>query len=259
MSTDDLVARGYGTFERYLEINCEIIDVDGARLVRRRDLPNRYDANHVSHVSAETPAQADALLRRIESEYEGYTHRAFNLGPLTPAPFIARLVLNGGYTWRDSLELVLEGDLKATPRPTEIRLVEDEAQWRAIFELETMWWESDPPDRRAPLEQTLQYFRERSPAARWWLAYIDGAPRAFLNSWEGENGVGQVEDLFTHPDFRHQGLATALLSHCVADARKYGAGPVIIGCEPNDTPRLMYAAMGWQPLYVVRHAVKQVP
>jgi predicted GNAT family acetyltransferase len=82
--------------------------------------------------------------------------------------------------------------------------------------------------------------------------------RAFLNSWEGENGVGQVEDLFTHPEYRHQGLATALLAHCVTDARAHGAGPVIIGCEPNDTPKHMYAAMGWRPLYVVRHVVKRV-
>jgi GNAT superfamily N-acetyltransferase len=258
MSNEELIARAYETAESYLALNCETFEADGARFIRDRGLPNRYDANHVYDVRAETPEQIEALLRRAESEFAGYTHRAYNLGPMTPPQFIARLSLDGGYRWNDSLQLVLEGDLKTTLKPADIRLVQDESQWQAIFELETMWWETDPPDARAPLDQTLTYFRGRSPQVRWWLAYVDGVPRAFLNSWEGENGVGQVEDLFTHPDYRHHGLATALLSHCVADVRANGAGPVIIGASPDDTPRLMYASSGWEPLYVVRHVVKQL-
>jgi GNAT superfamily N-acetyltransferase len=258
MSDAELIRHVYETAERYLALNCETFEADGATFIRDRNLPDRYDANHVYDVRAETPEQIEALLSRVDGEYDGYRHRAYDLGPLTPPQFVARLSLDGAYRWRDSLQMVLEGDLKASPRPADIRLVEDEAQWRAIFALETMWWETDPPDARAPLDQTLAYFRGRSPQVRWWLAYVDGVPRAFLNSWEGENGVGQVEDLFTHPEYRHQGLATALLAHCVTDARAHGAGPVIIGCEPNDTPKHMYAAMGWRPLYVVRHVVKRV-
>jgi GNAT superfamily N-acetyltransferase len=258
MSDAELIARVYETSQRYLEINCEAFEADGARFIRNPALPSRYDANHVHSVSAETPEEIEALLRRVDDVYGGFGHRAYDLGPMTPPQFIARLSLDGGYRWRDSLQLVLDGDIEATPRPADIRLVQDEAQWQAIFELETMWWETDPPDARAPLDQTLKYFRERSPAVRWWLAYVDGVPYAFLNSWEGENGVGQIEDVFTHPDYRYQGLATSLLAHGVADARAHGAGPVIIGCEPDDTPRLMYASMGWRPLCVVRHVVKQV-
>jgi GNAT superfamily N-acetyltransferase len=258
MSEVELVAKAYETSERYLELNCEAFAADGARFIRDRTLPNRYDANHVHSVTATSPAEIDALLVRVEATYEGYSHRAYSLGPMTPPQFMARLSLDGGYTWRDSLQLVLEGNLKAMPKPADIRPIEDESQWQAAFDLERMWWETDPPDARAPLDQTLAYFRSRAPQVRWWLAYVDGVPRAFLNSWEGENGIGQVEDLFTQPDYRHRGLATALLSHCVADARAHGAGPVIIGCHPNDTPRLMYAALGWRPLYVVRHVVKQV-
>ena len=258
MSEQDLIARAYETAERYLALNCETFVADGATFIRDRSLPNRYDANHVYGVTASSSAEIDALLHRVEAEYAGYGQRAFNLGRLTPPQFIARLSLDGGYTWRDSLQLVLDGGVKATPRPADIRLVEDESQWQAVFDLERMWWETDPPDARAPLGQTLSYMQGRSPQVRCWLAYVDGVPRAFLNSWEGENGVGQVEDLFTHPDFRHQGLATALLVHCVADARAHDAGPVIIGAAPDDTPRLMYAALGWRPLYVVRHVVRRI-
>jgi predicted GNAT family acetyltransferase len=73
-----------------------------------------------------------------------------------------------------------------------------------------------------------------------------------LSSWPGENGVGQVEDLFTHPDYRHRGLATTLIAHGVADARARGAGPVLIIADPSDTPQQMYSAMGFRPLFISR-------
>jgi predicted GNAT family acetyltransferase len=64
--------------------------------------------------------------------------------------------------------------------------------------------------------------------------------------------MGQVEDLFTHPDFRHRGLATALIHHCVADARQQGAGPVMLVADAHDTPKDMYAAMGFRPVAAKR-------
>ena len=71
---------------------------------------------------------------------------------------------------------------------------------------------------------------------RYWLAHDGNEAAAFLASWPGGNGVGQIEDLFTHPKHRHRGLATALIAHCVADARGRGAGPVVIIADPSETP-----------------------
>ena len=75
---------------------------------------------------------------------------------------------------------------------------------------------------------------------------------AYLASWEGIDGVGQVEDLFTHPDHRHRGLATALLHHGIADCRAHGAGPVVIVADPTDTPKQIYAALGFRPVAIKR-------
>ena len=94
--------------------------------------------------------------------------------------------------------------------------------------------------------------RLKAPAVRSWLVWLDGGARAYLSSWPGENGVGMVEDLYTEQAYRHRGLATALLAHCVADARARGAGPVVIGADVNDTPKRMYAALGFRPLFVSR-------
>ena len=82
---------------------------------------------------------------------------------------------------------------------------------------------------------------------RYWLAWSAGEPRGFLSSWEGPDGVGQVEDLYVHPDVRGRGLAAALIRHGVEDCRRTGAGSIVIVAAADDTPRLAYARMGFRP------------
>jgi hypothetical protein len=65
--------------------------------------------------------------------------------------------------------------------------------------------------------------RAKAPDLRFWLARTEGVDCAFLSSWPGANSVGKVEDLFTHSDFGHRGIATALIVHCVRDARARAA------------------------------------
>jgi predicted GNAT family acetyltransferase len=100
--------------------------------------------------------------------------------------------------------------------------------------------------------------RAKQPPVQYWLAYLKGRPVAYFNSWQGVEGVGQVEDLFTHPDSRHQSLATALIHHCVADCRRKGAGPVVIVADPADTPKQIYAALGFRPVTVYSHYFKKL-
>jgi GNAT superfamily N-acetyltransferase len=92
----------------------------------------------------------------------------------------------------------------------------------------------------------------------YWLAYVDGEPRAYCASWAGIDGMGQVDDLFTHPSFRHRGLAMALIHHCIADCRVQGAKSVVIVADPGDTPKEMYAAMGFRPVTIVSHYRRKV-
>jgi predicted GNAT family acetyltransferase len=93
---------------------------------------------------------------------------------------------------------------------------------------------------------------------QYWLAFVHGEPVAYFNSWAGIDGVGQVEDLFTHPDYRRRGVATALIHHCVAECRRQGAGPVVIVADPTDTPKQIYSAMGFRPIAVCTHYLKKL-
>jgi GNAT superfamily N-acetyltransferase len=98
--------------------------------------------------------------------------------------------------------------------------------------------------------------RVKAPDLRFWLARVDDTDAAFFSSWPGPEGVGIVEDLFTRPEFRRRGIATALIAHSVADARERGAGPVAISARVNDSPKYMYAALGFRPSCISRSYLK---
>ena len=265
MSQTNLLRLACETSFGYLVPGNERFEAYGATFIRNRQTPHRHDANLVGLVRTRTSADSEALLQRADEEYAGFGHRAWSVDALTPPEFVARLVLEDGYKHREYLVHVLEGELNAAPRPVEIREVLTDADWLAYQDLDALWWQQSASsddifgvyNAELHTEFTLNR-RLKAPGVRGWLACVEGVPRAFFSSWPGENGVGMVEDLFCHPEYRHRGLATALIAHCVADARARGAGPVIISADPADTPKHIYAAMGFRPLYVTRSYTKLI-
>jgi len=258
----DLIRSVSETVSGYLELGNETIDADGARFVRNHAMPRRYDANHVSRITCAEPEAIDRAIARADDEYADLPYRRFDTDPLTPPAFIARLVLDG-YAPSHELKLVLQGELHAEPKACDIREVAGEAAWHAYEEMQVLdFAETCERQGRAfdasLMPQFTAFRRAKAPDVRAWLAHVDGEPVAYFSSWPGTNGVGMVEDLFTRKEFRHRGIATALVAHCVADARDRGAGPVVIGADPTDTPMHMYAAMGFRPLMLTSNFFKTV-
>ena len=264
--TDDLLARVCEANFAFSALGNERFEKHGAIFLRNRETPRRYDANQVGLVRTQHPDDHEALLLDAESQFAGMKHRQFTVDPLTPHAFQSRLLLEDGYRQGEGLVHLLEGPLNASPRPNELSEVLTDEDWTLYLELDAMWWRESgtSDDAFGPYDRTLHEelvlsIRIKSPAVRRWFACVDGAPRAFFSSWPGDNGIGMVEDLFCHPDYRNRGLATALIAHCVADARARGAGPVIINSDPRDTPKHLYARMGFRPLYVQRTYTKRLP
>lgn len=263
MPDEDLLARVYDTLEGYYELGCEVRDEPLARFVRNVDAPRIYDVNFAACVRARTRDEIASVLDRAEELFDGLTHRVFHIDPWTPAAFEAQLVLDG-FEFEDELQLLLDGDLGVSPDlpAIEIRLVESDEDWSTVRRLARLDHEEQARRQVHPLwdeevtSEMVATKRAKAPALRFWLARAGEADCSFLSSWPGANGVGKVEDLFTHPDFRHRGIASALIVHCVRDVRERGAGPVLIGALPNDTPMRMYAAMGFRPFCVTHRGRK---
>jgi len=243
-SLAELTSRAVAVDGDFLALGHEVFDADGARFVRDRSLPRIHDANYVSDVTVATPDAVERLLARVDREY-----------PHTPPAVEAALILRG-YEHSASLLLLLEGALQGAARAHDVRRIAGEADWAAYGRLKQRDWD----ERAARLgirdasEVGADMFREhraKVPPVQYWLAWLDGTPRGFLASWPGTEGVGQVEDLYVEPEVRHRGLATALLHRGVADCRTRGADPVAIVADATDTPKHMYAAMGFRPVAVV--------
>ena len=265
MNEDDLLARVVQTNFDYLAVGNERFEAHGAAFVRNHKTPRRHDANGLGLIRAGSDAEIDALLRRFEHEFEGFDALSLSADPLTPQRFLARLLLDDGYRHNEFLVLLLEGKITGPPQEHEIREVLSEEDWAAYRELDRLWWleTSTGADQLGAYdpglhEEFMLSKRLKQPLIRSWLACVDGEPRAFFSSFPGNNGIGMVEDLFCHPDYRHRGLATALLAHCAADARERGAGPVLITSDPYDTPKRMYAALGFRPFCLLRTYTKKL-
>lgn len=200
----------------------------------------------------------------MEQEYDGLGHRAFVVDPFTPPQLVARLVIEGYRAFGSGgIFLVLEGGITMTPKGHDLREVLSDDDWRAYAELAEENSREDAQrygrDYDAALfAEGLVCKRGKAEPERSWLAYVDGVACGFFSSWPGANGVGQLEDLFVRRDYRHRGIATALIDHGVADARARGASSLLIAADPEDTPKQMYAALGFRPLFVSRFYVRQL-
>ena len=259
---DELVVRACATLTHYRAYGNEVLEESAALFVRNGELPTIYDANCGARARAESPEEIEALLARSDEVFANFAHQRWFCDPLTPPAFEATLVL-AGYEIDATLQLVLAGELRASPPALNIRLAESDEDWESLTRLHRLdHLEEAQKFDRAPytLETTRDLVlskRPKGPRLRFWLVRIDEVDCGFFSSMPGENGVGLVEDLFTQPDFRGRGIATALVAHAVEDARQRGAGPIVIGALPEDTPRRMYQAMGFRPLCVTRAYLKR--
>jgi len=241
-------ALGHRTFE-----------ADGAVFIRNPALPDIHVANYCRSVTAATPDAVDRLLARADREFRDCPHRCFEVDPDTPPGFEERLVREG-YDAREFVLMVLEGELRGRAKPIDLELTASEAGWAAADRLKRLdWAEARQKAGLAPLprvgDRLALASRLKTPPDRKWLARVDGAARGMSSVWQ-VNGLGQVEDVFVEPAYRHRGIATALIHHCVADCRGQGAGAVVIVADASDTPKHMYAAMGFRPVATKRRYVR---
>jgi GNAT superfamily N-acetyltransferase len=60
--------------------------------------------------------------------------------------------------------------------------------------------------------------------------------------------TAQIEDVFTHPDFRNRGLASAVVLAAAARARSAGHDLVWLMADASDWPKGLYARLGFGPI-----------
>ena len=265
---DGLALKALATTRALAALGIESFEAVGATFVRDRQVPRLVQSNYVTNVEASTATEIDVLFERLEVEYADAQHRRFEVDFTTPPEFEARLACED-YAMSTDLIMVLEGGLAGTPRVYDMRPVDSAEAWSIMADFKHRGHSWTPGDVE-PEEDTSDGSEDAldddpayvikcsSPPVRYWLAYEEGQAVAYCCAWEGIGGVGQIDDLVTRKDYRHRGIATALVHHCVADARVYGAGPVVAVTDAADTPKHMYATMGFRPVAYLRSYLKSM-
>lgn len=259
---DGLTRRAMDVNWRNLALGHDVSRLDGGVFVRNTTLPDIYDANFVFDITASEPGEIDRLLALVAREYAHAPKITFRLDPFTPPAFEARLALEG-YERSEAILLLLDGPLRRPATEFQIVPIDGEAGWTVFAELKRLDWREHAaqtnlnPDDMAIADGLVLSARLKCPPVQYVLAYEHGLAVGHCSAWEGLDGVGQVEDFFVHAAYRHRGIGTALLRHCVETARARGAGSTVIVVNATNTAKHMYVALGWRPIALCRQYWKE--
>ncbi len=251
------------TYLAYHRLGGEVREGPACRVVRNDAAPEVWDANHLQIGPGDADADADRVFAFLEAELGHHSHRQIMTTPFL-APALAAGLAFEDYVPDPTLQGLLVGPLAGpAPRACDIRPVAKEVDWAALDQLVRL--DHVEKDKKIGKERRAEAVtagiqairRSNAEAIRFFLAWSEGEAVAYFSAWPGPGSaatlapgvgrVGVVEDLYTRPDHRGRGLARALIHHCVADARARGADAVLIGAEVDDTPKAIYAAMGFAP------------
>jgi GNAT superfamily N-acetyltransferase len=218
--------------------------------VRDARTPQIYDSNHARLVRTDEGG-VDELLGAVDAELSARGHRAsIRLDPLSVPPLLeARLALEG-WECEEGILMILDGELRRDTREICIRPVESEAEWAAYLSLKLS--DDEAPWVRTVGQQWVACMRRKRPRVRTWLALRGDSAVGFFSEFV-EGGLGLLEDLYVHPAARLRGIATMLVAHCVCAARERGAQAVFLTARTADTPKQMYAKLGFRPVAITQH------
>ena len=109
----------------------------------------------------------------------------------------------------------------------------------AVHEIDTLSFTLPWPERSFRFEIT------DNPAARGWVAEVDGRVAAMLMLWFIIDEA-HIATIATHPDFRRQGIGEQILLHSLREARKEGAKRAFLEVRVgNVAAQTMYKKYGF--------------
>ena len=98
-----------------------------------------------------------------------------------------------------------------------------------------------------PRQQLLEHRRDvcKAVATHLFAAEVDGKLVAHADLY-CEDGVGQVENVFTLPDYRGRGLARSLVLHAVAESHAAGNELTFLVADAGAWPQRLYEKLGFE-------------
>ena len=243
--TTSQLAHMQALLDEYYSLASDVTDQHSAYFLRNDAAPTRYDGNHVRRIRHGDGV--DALFEAIDTFYAHLPYRSVRTDWFTPPAIEARLMLEG-YIQDAEIVMAITEPPRGQPAEVEVREVpHDDPAFRALLAHE---WAED-------FDGQWALHTRRGDAFKWYVA-MHGTEAIGHFSQRTAGHLAYMESLYVHPDHRLRGVATALVQHTDAAARADGATLTFLPCFWQDTPRHMYAKMGFEPVFAFRSWRKQV-
>jgi GNAT superfamily N-acetyltransferase len=233
-------------------LGTECIRAGGALLVRDVERSDVWDANH-ARIGAGPEPEIAAYFEATEAAYAHCAHRAARFDPRAPGGRLEAELLRSGYQCELFLLMALAGPPHGMPGEARVADVETEADWASFARLKQAEFDAD--GLGLPGTAWRDHLRRKSPPATTWIATLDEEPVGLFSAFvHGE--VALLEDLFVLPSARRRGVATTLVAHAVERAHRAGASLCFLSARADDTPKDMYARMGFAAVGVTRSLLR---
>lgn len=224
--------------------------------------PNVWDSNHADDVTAQTPAEIDAVFAAMDRHLAHTPWRVIHTDCFTPDMFLARLALDDFEARPMTIQMALEGGLTERGPAIELRPVAGDADWEALLRLVLLdHAEGRRTGQDLPFEISagmVAGYRAKSYAYHFHMAIQDGHPVAYGAYATAPNGAGMIEDLFTLQSARRGGIATAMIAAFTDRLRAEGCHTVFLGAVASEQPKHLYARLGFRPVTLARAWVRRV-
>lgn len=218
----------------------------GTVLVDTR-MPLVHDLNFLraDRPAGATAEELAAEAERIQGAARGVRHRRVDV---RSEQELARL--EGGFTrlgWQPQ-RFVLMVHRRAPDRAGGADVVEvEEPSVRALW---AQAIRSEPHGKDETLVQQILEHRRLAldvVPTRLFAAAVDGKLVAHAELY-CEDGIGQVEDVVTLPDYRGRGLARAIVLHAVEASRAAGNELTFLVADADDWPQRLYERLGFETI-----------
>ena len=118
------------------------------------------------------------------------------------------------------------------------------------LEVAVRWYTAFQEETRTPSPDVLPLVRERLDHRRLWL-WEDGtgAPASLAARTAAVAGVARIAPVYTPPEQRRHGYASAVTAACTADALDRGTERVVLYTDLADpSANAMYQRLGFRPI-----------
>ena len=257
----DLARRIAETYRWHRRLGARVIETPYCHVLADPAHSDVWDSNHVDEVTARTAEEVEAVFAAMSAHLAHASCHVAHTDGFTPDLFLARLAFEDFKERFVAIQMALDPSINPPLSPCDLRPVESDEAWRTLAALVRINHEEGhvtgglvlPP---AFTEQVVGGYRAKAPQCRFHLVFADGEAIAYGASAAAPNGVGMIEDLFTHPARRRRGIASAVIAAFAEDLRRRGSDAVFLGALADEQAKRLYFKLGFRPVAVARCWVK---